>query len=104
MSVRDPRAAAETVRVAIRKLLSGRALTALEISGQVGIPHKAVDEHLEHLQRSSAHRGERFVVEAASCLGCHYEFNDRQRLGRPSRCPKCKGERIDPPRFRIEAA
>lgn len=102
--MRGPREADQTVRDEIRRLLGGRALTALEISGQVGIPHKAVDAHLEHLQRSAAHHGERFVIEAATCLGCHYEFTDRERLGRPSRCPKCKGERIDPPRFRIEPA
>ncbi len=99
---RVPRPATETVRDALRAALTGsRALTALELSSLVGIAHKQVVDHLEHLQRSLAAAGSELVVESARCSSCEYEFTDRDRLGRPSRCPKCKGERIEAPRFRI---
>jgi predicted Zn-ribbon and HTH transcriptional regulator len=92
-----PRAANETVRAALREALRGHPRTALELSAAVGIPHKQIDDHLEHLRRS----GDALVVEPASCLACGFEFRDRSRTSRPSRCPKCKSERIDPPRFSL---
>jgi transcriptional regulator len=102
---RLPRPANETIRAALRAALTGdRSLTALELSSLVGIAHKQVDEHLEHLQRSLAGAGDELVVEPARCMGCEYIFRDRGKLSRPSRCPKCKGERIEPPRFRIADA
>ena len=99
---RAPRPATETVRDALREALTGsRALTALELSSLVGIAHKQVVDHLEHLQRSLAAAGNELIVEPARCPKCEYEFEDRTRLGRPSRCPKCKSERVEAPRFRI---
>jgi transcriptional regulator len=96
-----PRAANETVRAALREALRGRPLTALELSAAVGIAHKQVDDHLEHLQKSVSAEGETLVVDPATCLGCGYVFRERTRTSRPSRCPKCKSERIDPPRFSL---
>jgi predicted Zn-ribbon and HTH transcriptional regulator len=93
-----PRAA--TIRDALREALRGRPLTARELSAAVGIPEKQVAEHLEHLRRSLAAVGGELVVEPARCLRCEYEFGGRQRASKPSRCPECKGERIEPPRFR----
>lgn len=67
----------------------------------VGITEKAVPEHLEHLQKSAAGAGEDFEIEPAVCSKCGYAFDDRDRLTKPSRCPACKGQRVEPPRFRI---
>jgi len=97
-----PRPADETVREALRQALRERPHTALELSGAVGIPHKQVDDHLEHLQRSAEASGETFVIEPARCKACGHEFRDRARLSRPSKCPKCKSERIEAPRFSLE--
>ena len=36
------------------------------------------------------------------CRDCGYEFKDLKRIKRPSKCPKCKSQRIEPPRFYIE--
>ncbi len=38
----------------------------------------------------------------ATCKKCGYQFTDRERLKKPSRCPRCKSERIDPPRFYVK--
>jgi hypothetical protein len=37
------------------------------------------------------------------CQSCGFTFRDRSRLETPSRCPRCKRERIDEPLFRIES-
>ena len=98
----EPAQRNETIRQAIAQRLRERALTALEISGEVRIPAKAVLEHLTHLERSLAATGERLVVEPATCRACGRAFLGRSRYTRPSRCPECKSERISSPRFSLE--
>ena len=92
-----------TVRDQIRAQLEQRPHTSLQLSQAVGIPQGEVAGHLEHLARSLPHQGLVLEVEPAACIGCGWQFEDRRRFGRPSRCPKCKSERIDPPRFSVRA-
>jgi predicted Zn-ribbon and HTH transcriptional regulator len=93
----------ETVRQAIREALSGASLSAHEISEVVGIKEREVAAHLASIERSAKHHGERLVVEPARCEPCGFVFQNREKLTAPSRCPKCKSERIHPPRFRLKA-
>ncbi len=60
-----------------------------------------VIEDLEHV-RTSLRPPERLRVEPPECDSCGYIFRDRVRIGTPSRCPRCRSERIAPPRYRIE--
>jgi predicted Zn-ribbon and HTH transcriptional regulator len=98
-----PEARAETLRQAILEELRRGALSARDLAARLGLREREVTPHLEHLERSLRARGERFTVLPASCLGCGYEFEDRRALSKPSRCPRCRGERIAWPRFRVEA-
>jgi predicted Zn-ribbon and HTH transcriptional regulator len=91
------------VREALRAALLRGPATARDLSAEVGLREKDVADHLAHLQRSLAHRGERLVVEPATCLACGFAFRERERLTRPGACPGCRSTRIDPPAFRIEA-
>ncbi len=97
-----PKERAETVREAIRRALLAGTATARDLSVEVGMREKDVAEHLAHVARSLPHRGERLVVEPASCNACGFVFADRARLTRPGACPRCRSTRIDPPAFRIE--
>jgi predicted Zn-ribbon and HTH transcriptional regulator len=98
---RSPPERAETVREAIRRALLAGPATARDLSAEVGVREKDVAEHLAHLARSLPRRGERLVVEPASCIACGYAFTDRTRLTRPGACPRCRSTRIDPPAFRV---
>ncbi|BDG05330.1 hypothetical protein AMOR_43260 [Anaeromyxobacter oryzae] len=89
------------MREALRRALRAGGATAKDLSAEVGIRERDVAEHLEHLQRSLAHRGERLVVEPAACLACGHRFEGRTRLSRPGACPECRSTRIDPPVFSI---
>jgi predicted Zn-ribbon and HTH transcriptional regulator len=89
------------VRAALRAALRNGPRTARELSAQVGIPEKQVAGHLEHLGRSLKAAGQRLHVDPARCLDCGFVFRKRDRLSRPSRCPVCRGERVDAPRFAI---
>jgi predicted Zn-ribbon and HTH transcriptional regulator len=90
-----------TIREALRRALVEGPLTARDLSARVGIPEKEVAGHLEHLGRSVRASGQRLAVDPARCVGCGFEFRERTRLSRPSRCPRCRGQRLTPPRFRI---
>ncbi|HID42001.1 MAG TPA: transcriptional regulator, partial [Pyrodictium sp.] len=37
------------------------------------------------------------------CRNCGYVFTDLDSPKKPSKCPMCKSQRIEPPRFYIEA-
>jgi predicted Zn-ribbon and HTH transcriptional regulator len=91
-----------TIRAALREALRAGPRTARELSGAVGVPEKQVAAHLEHLARSLKASGERLRVEPARCQDCGFTFRKRDRLSRPSRCPVCRSERLDAPRFAIE--
>jgi predicted Zn-ribbon and HTH transcriptional regulator len=91
-----------TVRTALRQALRAGPRTARELSGAVGVPEKQVAAHLEHLARSLKAAGERLRVEPARCQDCGFTFRKRDRLSRPSRCPVCRSERLDAPRFAVE--
>lgn len=98
-----PKERTETVREAIRRILTQGSATAKELSGAVGIREKDVEEHLEHLEKTLRHEGQHLGVEPANCLSCGYVFADRKRYSRPSACPKCRETHIDPPIYGIDA-
>jgi predicted Zn-ribbon and HTH transcriptional regulator len=56
-------------------------------------------DDLEHVRKSLRRR---FVFRPAFCSRCSFVFERRTKLGTPSRCPKCKNERLDGPWFRVE--
>jgi len=98
---RPPAPRQATIRQALADVLRAGPASARELSQQVGIPERAVAEHLAHLARSLPAHGEHLTVIPPACLVCGYSFPDRQRLSRPSRCPRCRGTHLAEPRFRI---
>jgi hypothetical protein len=100
----NPTPRSATVRESLAAALRQEPLTARELSARVGVRERDVAEHLEHLARSLGARGESLRVRPASCVECGYAFRKRERLSRPSACPKCRSTRIDPPAFSIVGA
>lgn len=100
--IRPPAPRDETLREALRRALRAGPATARDLSAEIGVREKDVADHLAHLARSLAHRGERLVVEPATCVACGHAFTGRTRLTRPGACPECRSTRIDPPVFRVE--
>jgi predicted Zn-ribbon and HTH transcriptional regulator len=101
---RPPAPRHTTIRQALVEALHREQLSAHELTRRVGIPEKAVADHLAHLIRSLPAHGERLVVTPPACLACGYTFPDRARLTRPSRCPRCRGTHLAEPRFGIAGA
>jgi len=84
----------------IMELLEQKQLSALQLSGELGITEKEIFEHLEHIARSLKPT-KRLVVEPAQCRSCGFPFKKRNRMKPPSRCPRCRSEFIQRPRFSI---
>ena len=92
-----------TVRVALRALLREETVTARDISRMLGIREHDVAGHLEHVEKSLKHTGERLVVRGPACLECGFAVPERRRYTRPGHCPECRSRRISLPAFSIEA-
>ncbi len=90
-----------TIRQQIIDLLAEGERGAREISQMLRIREREVYDHLEHIERSVASRKGRFIVTPARCLECSYLFENRRRLTKPGRCPRCKGEHVADPRYRV---
>ncbi len=90
-----------TVRQQLIALLCEDTYDARELSQSVGIREKEVYEHIPHIERSLGPQGKKLETIAPHCIACGFSFKKREKAGRPSRCPKCKSERIGNPRYRI---
>jgi predicted Zn-ribbon and HTH transcriptional regulator len=90
-----------TIRQRIISLLSEQEMDARDLSQELGLKEKEIYEHLVHVERSVAAAQGRFVITPSQCLLCGYVFEDRRRLTRPSRCPRCRRSKLQNPSFRI---
>lgn len=100
-----PAPAEDTPRARLRALLLAEGpATARQLSERAHLSEKDVRAHLTHLARSARPRGEQLTIEPALCEGCGFVFRDRDRLGKPGRCPVCRSSRIRPPRFAYVAS
>ncbi len=93
----------QTLRQAILGCLHRGPLTARELSGLVRIQEKDVIPHLEHLEKSLRRSAEQLVIEPAECLKCGFRFKKRRRFSKPSACPVCRCQRIEPPVFQLRS-
>lgn len=82
-------------------LLSEGNCTARDLSQILGVREKEVYAHLVHIARSVVPQRQRLLVIPSKCLSCGYVFDTRKRFTKPGRCPICKSERIQEPRYRI---
>jgi hypothetical protein len=90
---------AKTIRQSIVELLRQEALSTLELSVKLGIKEKELAYHLEHIRSSI--KPKKFLIKPSYCKNCGFRFAKRDRLAPPSRCPRCKDEYIENPRFSI---
>ena len=101
----------ETTRERILRLLleSRKPLSAAEIATLLGLDpvhaEKEIYSHLKHIAKTLRRRyGGRYTLYMVPprCRNCGYIFKDLSEPRRPSKCPRCRSQRIEPPRFYIE--
>jgi predicted Zn-ribbon and HTH transcriptional regulator len=91
---------ASTRRQEIARILRTGPHTVDDLARKVGAPAKSVLADLEHVRRGLK-GGDAWRVHEAACLSCGFVFRGRERLATPSRCPECRSEDIEDPRFEI---
>ena len=96
-----PQEKRETFRQEIISVLTGRTLSAREISAEVGISEKEVVDHLGHIRMAVRKSKERLMIVPAECKKCGFRFKKRERLNKPGKCPICRSQQIQEPRFSI---
>ncbi len=92
----------ETIRQQMIELLAGGEYTDRDLSQFLGISEKDVVYHLEHIARSVQGHKRKLKVIPARCMECGFTFEDRRRFSKPGRCPRCKGEHLQDPRYHIQ--
>jgi predicted Zn-ribbon and HTH transcriptional regulator len=93
-----------TLRQRIIERLSKDELGFEELRRELEAPVRLLEDDLRHVERSLRRGSVRLRVEPSRCLACGFTFQDRaaRHFHAPSRCPRCRSERISDPRFRIE--
>ncbi|MEL9940211.1 MAG: transcriptional regulator [Ignisphaera sp.] len=96
----------ESIRERIARFLeeAREPVSADEIANIFELDVKDVYIHLEHIAKSIRRKsGNRkaLLMVPPRCRKCGYVFKDLEKPKKPSRCPKCKSEWIEPPRFII---
>jgi predicted Zn-ribbon and HTH transcriptional regulator len=101
----EPEPAAATVRRQILARLEAGAVAFEELCRELRLAPRALEIDLRHLERSLRADGRRLEVEPARCMECRFVFRGREQkhFHAPSRCPKCRSERIEEPRFSIRS-
>ncbi|HPA15382.1 MAG TPA: ArsR family transcriptional regulator [Desulfobacterales bacterium] len=90
-----------TLRQKIIALLSKGEHSARDLSQELGIREKDVYYHLPHIARSVISLNKQLILIPSKCISCGFTFKERKRLNKPGRCPRCKSEHLDEPRYRI---
>ncbi len=98
-----------TLREKITELLlkSNEPLSVSEIASYLGIDQRnkrIIYDALQHIAktiRRKSHHRQQLVMIPPMCKNCGYVFKDLDKPRKPSKCPRCKSERITEPRFKI---
>ena len=89
-----------TRREEIAALLEKKALSAQQLADRFQIIPPDIIEDLEHIKKSI--KPKRLIVIPARCEDCGFVFKEREKIKKPSKCPKCRSERILSPLFKIK--
>lgn len=101
-ATRGPGAGGGTRRQRIVTLLRGAGdWTFEELRRELGVPTHVLREDLAHVEKSARHLGASLHVEPGVCRGCGFVLTKRRRFTAPGRCPRCRSERLEPPRFHL---
>lgn len=88
-----------TRREEIIQILSKEKRSAQDLANHYKVELKEIIEDLEHIKKTVK---DRLKISPAQCKMYGFAFRERSRIKRPSKCPRCKHERIEAALFKIE--
>ncbi len=91
---KEPRERSATIRQDIIELMKQGPVTPFDLSGILRISEREAAFHLAHALESASSR---YLIEVtpAHCKSCGFIFQDRKKVGKPSRCPRCRATRVE---------
>ena len=89
-----------TRRSEITDILSQNKISLQEIANIYRVELKEILEDIKHIKRSI--EPAELVMIPAQCKGCGFVFKERSKIKTPSKCPRCRHERIKAPLFTIK--
>lgn len=99
----EPDAASDTVRQRLIRWLRRSEYSFEDLRRDLMLPARELESELRHVEKSARGQGMRLAVTPPVCRDCGFDFPGRTRkhFHPPSRCPKCRSQRVDPPSFRV---
>ena len=88
-----------TRRKVIQEMLEEKQCSIKEVASTYGISLKHAQNEIKHIVKSA--KCKYLNIVHAKCLSCNFIFSKRTRLNKPSRCPRCKSERLTSPLFQL---
>ena len=89
-----------TRREQIIKILTKEEKSAQQLANHFQVELFEILEDLEHIKYSIKPR--KLTMKQAQCKKCGFVFEERSRVKKPSKCPKCKSEWIMASLFSIK--
>lgn len=86
----------QTRREKIAEMLKEEAWSLLDLAKSFSEHIKVIEDDIVHIRKSLS-ASYKLKQVPAKCEICDYAFKERKKLKKPSRCPKCKSERIGQP-------
>lgn len=89
-----------TRRQEIMAMLRDQEWTVDELARNFVVSRRVIIDDLQHIARS-IQPPFRLRIVPPECGACGFRFRDRAKFTDPSRCPRCKNERLRRQRFQI---
>lgn len=101
--MRDLPERSQTLVQAVFEALRGEHWWTLrELSATLGVSEKVLPEVLGKVARRCESRSVSALERRAPrCVPCGFEFIERTRASKPSRCPRCRSERLAAAAYRV---
>ncbi len=90
-----------TRRERMMEMMSLEPISLQHLANHFRVEMRELADDMEHIRRS-VRKDADLVIEPATCKGCGFAFRERSRIKTPSKCPRCRGERIMPATFFIQ--
>ena len=90
-----------TRRQQIMEMLREEPISLQHLANFFRVEMREISGDVEHIKRTLKGKAD-LIMQPAQCRQCGYVFRGRSKIKRPSRCPKCKHERIIPSLFSIK--